>query len=206
MAYRNPKKVTQFLPKSYPANSLTDAIPYGIIITVKVISTYPNRKPFSIMSGFWLSIGRYTNILTVQKYINNDRAETSYISTVVYILVVVITLAVIMDVLAVIMTKQKLDTAADQITRQIQLSGKVDSDTTELLHYLSTDLGKATCADFDVDTDYITKEGCATAIQLGTPFYLTLTADVELGGFWELTGIPLTLQSKCAGVSERYWK
>jgi len=142
----------------------------------------------------------------IRKYIKNDRAETNYISTVVYILVVVVTLAVIMDVLAVVMTKQKLDTAADQITRQIQLAGKVDDDTEDLLNFLSTDLGKATALTYHVDTTYITKEGCSTAIQLGTPFYLTITADVQLGGFWEITGLPMTLKSTAAGVSERYWK
>ena len=142
----------------------------------------------------------------IQKYIKNDRAETNYISTVVYILVVVVTLAVLMDVLAVVMTKQKLDTAADQVTRQIQLAGKVDDDTEDLLDFLSTELGKATALTYHVDTTYITKEGCPTVIQLGTPFYLTITADVQLGGFWEITGLPMTLKSTAAGVSERYWK
>jgi len=142
----------------------------------------------------------------IQKHIRNDRAETNYVSTVVYILVVVVTLAVIMDVLAVVMTKQKLDTAADQVTRQIQLAGKVDDDTEDLLNFLSTDLGKASALTYHVDTTYITKEGCPTAIQLGTPFYLTITADVQLGGFWEITGLPMTLKSTAAGVSERYWK
>ena len=145
-------------------------------------------------------------IPNIRKYIHNDRAETNYVSTVVYILVVVVTLAVIMDVLAVVMTKQKLDTAADQVTRQIQLAGKVDDDTGDLLDFLSTDLGKATALTYHVDTTYITKEGCHTAIQLGTPFYLTITADVQLGGFWEITGLPMTLKSTAAGVSERYWK
>ena len=139
-------------------------------------------------------------------YTKNDRAEANYISTVVYILVVVITLTVIMDVLAVIMTKQKLDAAADQVTRQIQLAGKVDEDTSSLVEFLSSDLGKADNITYHVDTSYITKEGCSTAIQLGTPFYLTVTADLELGGFWQITGLPMTLKSTAAGVSERYWK
>jgi len=142
----------------------------------------------------------------IRKHTKNDRAEANYISTVVYILVVVITLAVIMDVLAVIMTKQKLDAAADQVTRQIQLAGKVDEDTSSLVEFLSTDLGKADNITYHVDTSYITKEGCSTAIQLGTPFYLTITADLQLGGFWQITGLPMTLKSTAAGVSERYWK
>ena len=115
-----------------------------------------------------------------KEYNIDDRGEVNYVSTVVYILVVVIMIAVIMDVLAVIMTKQKMDSAADQITRQIQLAGKVDGDTDALVDFLS--------------------EG------LGTPFYLTITADLHLGGFWQITGLPIQLTANCAGVSERYWK
>ena len=142
----------------------------------------------------------------IRKYIKNDRAEATYVSTVVYILVVVITLAVIMDVLAVVMTKQKLDAAADQVTRQIQLAGKVDEDTQTLVNLLTSDLGKADNVSYHIDSSYITKEGCSTAIQLGTPFYVTLTADLQLGGFWQITGLPMNLTSTAAGVSERYWK
>ncbi len=95
----------------------------------------------------------------IRKHTGNDRAEANYISTVVYILVVVVVLAVIMDVLAIIMTKQKMDAAADQVTRQIQLAGKVDEDTAALLNYLSHELGKAENLTYTVDTSYITKEG-----------------------------------------------
>jgi len=99
-------------------------------------------------------------IHSIRKHTKNERAEANYISTVVYILVVVVTLAVIMDVLAVVMTKQKLDAAADQVTRQIQLAGKVDEDTSALVTFLSSDLGKADNITYHVDTNYITKEGC----------------------------------------------
>lgn len=160
------------------------------------------------MKNRWLFClkGAFRGILKRKEYNIDDRGEANYISTVVYILVVVITLAVIMDVLAVIMTKQKMDVAADQITRQIQLAGKVDEDTDALIDFLTSDLGKADNLTYHVDTSYIIKEGCSTAIQLGTPFYLTITADLQLGGFWELTGLPITLTSSAAGVSERYWK
>lgn len=150
--------------------------------------------------------GVLRGILKKKEYNIDDRGEANYISTVVYILVVVIALAVIMDVLAFIMTKQKLDAAADQITRQIQLAGKVDEDTEALIDFLTSDLGKADNLTYYVDTSYITKEGCSTAIQLGTPFYLTIAADLQLGGFWQLTGLPIRLSSNAAGVSERYWK
>lgn len=142
----------------------------------------------------------------IRRHASNERAEVNYVSTVVYILVVVIILALIMDVLSVIMTKQKLDSTADQIARQIQLAGKVDGDTSSLVEFLSCELGKVDNLTYSVDTSYITKEGCSTVIQLGTPFYLTITADLQLGGFWRITGLPMSLKSTAAGVSERYWK
>ena len=161
-------------------------------------------RPFCFSGGIPKEV--IITIHKIQKHIKNDRAEATYISTVVYILVVVVTLAVIMDVLAVVMTKQKLDAAADQVTRQIQLAGKVDEDTQTLVNYLADDLGKADNVSYRVDTSYITKEGCSTAIQLGTSFYVTISADLQLGGFWQITGLPMSLTSTAAGVSERYWK
>ena len=161
-------------------------------------------RPFCFSGGIPKEV--IITIHKLQKHIKNDRAEATYISTVVYILVVVVTLAVIMDVLAVVMTKQKLDAAADQVTRQIQLAGKVDDDTQTLVNVLAADLGKADNVSYRVDTSYITKEGCSTAIQLGTSFYVTISADLQLGGFWQITGLPMTLTSTAAGVSERYWK
>ena len=166
---------------------------------------YYSEAKFTVMRPFCFQT--VTNMShQIRKHTNNTRGELNYISTVIYILIVALTLAVIIDVLSIVLTKQKLDAVADQVTRQIQLAGKVDTDTEQLLETLTADLGKATAITYAIDTDYITKEGCTTAIQLGTPFYLTITADVQLGGFWQLVGIPMQLTSTAAGVSERYWK
>lgn len=141
-----------------------------------------------------------------KRLLRNGKGEINYISSAVFILIAVLMLTVILDVMSVIMTKQKIDTAADQMVRQIQLAGKVDADTDSLLAYLADDLRKADDLGYSVETAYITKGGCDRAIQLGTPFYLTVTARVRLGGFWRIAGVPLTLCARCTGVSERYWK
>jgi hypothetical protein len=44
------------------------------------------------------------------------------------------------------------------------------------------------------------------AIQLGTPFYITITGDANLGGFWKLNISRITIVARGSGVSERYWK
>ena len=145
-------------------------------------------------------------MMRIRKSLHNQKGEFTYISSAVFILVGVLVLMIIIDVMSIIMTKQKNDTAADQMVRQIQLAGKVDDDTESLIEYLANDLAKAENLRYSVDTDYITKDGCDKAIQLGTPFYLTVTADLKLGGFWALTGVPIRLRFHCTGVSERYWK
>ena len=145
-------------------------------------------------------------MMRIRRSLHNQKGEFTYISSAVFILVGVLVLMIIIDVMSIIMTKHKIDTAADQMVRQIQLAGKVDDDTESLIEYLANDLAKAENLRYSVDTDYITKDGCNKVIQLGTPFYLTVTADLKLGGFWELTGVPIRLQSHCTGVSERYWK
>lgn len=70
----------------------------------------------------------------------------------------------------VAVTKQKLDTAADQLCRQIQLAGKVDDDTEDLFAYLTQDLSHTESMVYTVDSAFITKSGCGKAIQLGSPF------------------------------------
>ena len=61
-----------------------------------------------------------------------------YIDTVVFILVAVIFIAFILNLFSIISAKQQLDVCADQLTRQIQLAGEVNS-TTDSLFILETD-------------------------------------------------------------------
>ena len=44
------------------------------------------------------------------------------------------------------------------------------------------------------------------AIQLGAPFYITITGRAKLGGFWNFNLVNITVVSRGAGVSEHYWK
>ena len=44
------------------------------------------------------------------------------------------------------------------------------------------------------------------AIQLGTPFYITITGRAKLGGFWNFNLVNITVVSRGTGVSEHYWK
>ena len=48
--------------------------------------------------------------------------------------------------------------------------------------------------------------GMQKAIQLGTPFYITITGRAELGGFWNFDLINIRVVARGSGVSEIYWK
>ncbi|KAF5030120.1 hypothetical protein DSECCO2_641420 [anaerobic digester metagenome] len=142
------------------------------------------------------------------KVLKSDRGDANYISTVVFIFIAVILLAFIINLFGIISTKQQLDHAADQIVKQIQLSGGVNADTEELFDYLCSQITGATHITYDIDSDYKTPRppGMSKAIQLGTPFYITIRGRAQLGGFWNFDLVNITVVARGAGVSEHYWK
>lgn len=147
-------------------------------------------------------------LLRFKSLLKSDRAESSYISTTIYIFVAVIILAFIINVLSIISAKQQMDYCADQLVKQIQLSGGISSDTDDLFDFLQARIKGASDLEYTVDAVYKAPApaGMQNAIQLGTPFYLTLTGETTLGGFWDLDFARITLKSTAAGVSEKYWK
>lgn len=132
----------------------------------------------------------------------NKRGEGTYIDTVVFILVAVIFIAFILNLFSIISAKQQLDVCADQLTRQIQLAGEVNSTTNSLFQSLCGDLGAVENVSYTVDTTYYS----GSKIQLGTPFRITVTATAYLGGFGDFGLFPIELTASGAGISEEYWK
>ena len=144
----------------------------------------------------------------LSKVLKSDRGDANYLSTVVFIFIAVILLAFIINLFAIISTKQQLDHAADQLVKQIQLSGGVNADTDELFNYLCSQITGARNITYEIDSDYKTPRpaGMQRAIQLGTPFYITLQGRAQLGGFWNFDLVNITVVARGAGVSEHYWK
>ena len=136
------------------------------------------------------------------KTILNKRGEGTYIDTVVFILVAVIFIAFILNLFSIISAKQQLDVCADQITRQIQLSGEVDPDTDKLFNSICSGVKVLYDTKYTVNTSYHNGK----KIQLGTPFEVKVTAKAYLGGFGDFGLFPINLVSVGAGVSEEYWK
>ena len=88
---------------------------------------------------FSISVKVVVSILfqKARRVLNNERGEANYFSTVVFIFIAVLLLAFIIDLFSIISTKQELDHAADQMVKQIQLSGGVNSETDETVVLLS---------------------------------------------------------------------
>ena len=84
----------------------------------------------------------------------NKRGEGTYIDTVVFVLVAVIFIAFILNLFSIISAKQQLDVCADQLTRQIQLAGEVNSTTDSLFQSLCGDMESVSDIAYTVDTTY----------------------------------------------------
>lgn len=137
----------------------------------------------------------------VRRILSTERGDSSYISSFIYVLVVVIMIAFIINVFHIISVKQEMDHMADQIVKQIQLNGGTSADTESLFNFLADQM-----QDVEDLTYTITCSGDSEYIQLGTPFYVSVTGRCYLGGFWNFDIVPINIRSQGAGVSEHYWK
>ena len=140
--------------------------------------------------------------------LKNERGDVNYFSTVVFTFIAVLLLAFILNLFSIISTKQELDHCADQMVKQIQLSGGINGETDQLFQFLCSQIEGAENISYSIDASYKspTPSGMSRAIQLGTPFYITITGRAKLGGFWNFNLVNITVVSRGAGVSEHYWK
>ena len=160
----------------------------------------------------WLFFhGKEVNKILLKKIprvLKNDRGEANYISTMVFIFAAVLMLAFILDLFSILSVKRQLDHCADQMTKQIQLAGGINGETDQLFTFLCSNIEGAENITYTVDSSYRspTPSGMNQAIQLGTPFFITVNADADLGGFWNFDLIHVSIAARGSGVSERYWK
>lgn len=137
----------------------------------------------------------------LRQILYSEKGEASYLSTFIYILVTVILITFIINVFHIITVKQEMDHIADQLVKQIQLGGGTSSETDELFEFLASEVNEVDGLDYQVDSS-----GSTGRIQLGTPFYVSVTGRCYLGGFWKFNLVPINIRAQGAGVSEHYWK
>ncbi|WP_455620407.1 DUF4320 family protein [Eisenbergiella sp.] len=133
--------------------------------------------------------------------LQSEKGEASYISSFLFILITVILITFIINVFHIISVKQELDHCADQLVKQIQLTGGTNGGTDSLFSFLTSQMN-------DVENlSYQIEASCSPdKIQIGSPFYVTVTGRCYLGGFWKFNLIPINIRAQGAGVSEHYWK
>lgn len=154
----------------------------------------PSLRPFYCRGGEILK-QKLTRVLRSQ------RGDSSYVGSFVFILVTVILIVFIIRVFHIISVKQEMDLIADQLVKQIQLNGGTNGDTAALFAFLSGEVNDVENLQYAV-----TCSGQSTRIQIGTPFYVTVTGSCHLGGFWRFNLVPIDIRAQGAGVSEHYWK
>ena len=137
----------------------------------------------------------------LKRLLLSERGDSSYISSFIYILVVVILVAFIINVFHIISVKQEMDHITDQIVKQIQLNGGISGDTDTLFSFHTDQM-----SGLDGLSYQVSGSGNTGRIQIGTPFYVTVTGRCYLGGFWKFNLVPINVRSQGAGVSEYYWK
>ena len=94
------------------------------------------RRPFPIKRNgrFAVKVVVIIIIKKIRRILQDERAEANYFSTMVFIFIAVLLLAFIIDLFSIISTKQELDLCADQMVKQIQLSGGVNAETEQLFN------------------------------------------------------------------------
>ena len=141
--------------------------------------------------------------------LKNERGEANYFSTVVFIFIAVVLLAFIIDLFGIISTKQELDHAADQMVKQIQLSGGINSETDSLFDFLcSGDPRGAGGISHTLSTPHtrrLRRPGCLGPSSWGRPSISPLRRG-QTGGFGTWIWSTSRGVARGSGVSEHYWK
>ena len=90
----------------------------------------------------------------------------------------------------------------------VEVDGGINSETDSLFDFLCSEIEGAENITYSIDATYKTPtpSGMSRAIQLGTPFYITIEGEAKLGGFWNLDLVNITVVARGSGVSEHYWK
>ena len=88
----------------------------------------------------------------IRRVLQSERAEANYFSTMIFIFIAVLLLAFIIDLFSIISTKQELDYCADEMVKQIQLSGGINFETDEMFDFLCSRIEGAEDITYSVDS------------------------------------------------------
>lgn len=119
-----------------------------------------------------------------------------YIDTCVVVLCSMLVIAFAVQVFPVYLEKQQLDSFATELAREVEITGRVGTETNRRAAVLRETTG--------LDPEISWSE--SGNIQLNEEVTVTLTLRRDIGLFGGFASFPVTLQSRASGLSERYWK
>lgn len=129
------------------------------------------------------------------KILCSKRGE-GYIDVAVLVLCAMMVLALVVKVFPVYIAKNQLDTFANELCREAEISGHVGSETSERAQILKEKTG------LDPTISW-SKTG---RIQLNEEFTVTVSMQCNIGLFGGFSSFPIILTARASGKSEVYWK
>ena len=131
----------------------------------------------------------------MRQLLKNNRGE-GYIDVVVLVLCAMLIIALSVKVFPAYIIKQQMDTFAVELVREVEIAGRVGTETTqrELLLREKTGINP---------TVVWSNSG---HIQLNEEITVTVTYQVNIGMFGGFGSFPITLRADAAGKGEVYWK
>lgn len=101
-----------------------------------------------------------------------------------------------------------LNYTARRVVREIEISGKVSSDTYELFETMKTNTNIGDSASMSVSASYF--DAASKKIQLRDTFTVTCRSNYRINVFTPIGGTPvgfdIPLRISLTGMSEKYWK
>lgn len=129
------------------------------------------------------------------KILRQKRGE-GYIDVAVIVLAAMLCIALVVQVAPVFIAKSQLNTFANELVREAEISGRIGSETTSRANELKSQLGINPSISWS-------RTG---QLQIDTSITVTCTLTVDIGLFGSFGSYPITLTSKASGRSEVYWK
>ncbi len=133
----------------------------------------------------------------MRKYIRRllSKHGNSYVGVTVFVMVMMMVLVFIMNVAPVFLLKMKMDTYAQELCREAEISGRIGSEVNARLARLNESTG------LSPDVEWST----SGKVQIGNTFTVTVSAQTDFS-FFIFSGNPITISSKAEGTSEVFWK
>lgn len=127
------------------------------------------------------------------------RSGEGYIDVVIVILSAMLVIALAVQVFPVFVAKNQLNTFADEIVREAEISGRIGSDVNNKMKDMKKQTG------LNPSISWSASYFSGNKIQLNGEINVTLKQTVDIG-FFSFGSFPIELTSKAKGRSEVYWK